>query len=157
MNIIASLISVDPETAEEVVEDLSSLFRASLNDSSDSPVPLVEEMDLCDKYVHIESLRLEDRLDVDWHVEVDVNEVRIPLLTLQPILENAIYHGIQPNAEGGTVTVSITEEGGYVKMSVRNPLPPVDSNHKEGNRMALDNIGRRLQAVYGDEARVTNG
>lgn len=152
MNIIASLISVDPDTAEEVVEDLSVLFRASLNDSSDKPVPLREELLLCEKYVHIESLRLDDRLDVDWQVEVDLDDIRIPLLTLQPLLENAIYHGIQPIPEGGTVVVRIFAEDQKLYIHLTNPLPAGNYAHETGNRMAIDNIRHRLQAIYGDEA-----
>lgn len=157
MNIIASLISVDPETAEEVVEDLSVLFRASLNDSADSQVTLAEEIDLCDKYVHIESLRLDDRLDVDWQIAADIRGIRIPMLTLQPVLENAIYHGIQPTPEGGTVTVSIAIDKGNVVISVRNPLPVSEPSHKTGNRMALENIRRRFDAIYGDAATIETG
>ncbi len=154
MNIIASLIAIDPETAEEVVEDLSILFRASLNDTSDLPVPLAEEIELCDKYVHIESLRLDDRLDVEWQVETDIESLSIPLLTLQPILENAIYHGIQPNPEGGVVRVTVTATDDEVVINVRNPLPPGDFTHASGNRMALDNIRSRLNAIYGPGAEV---
>ena len=103
MNIIASLISVDPDLAEQVVEHLSELFRASLSDMTNEPVPvpLAQELALCQKYAHIESLRLDHRLQLEWQIDVDVNEVRIPMLTLQPLLENAIYHGIQPLPEGG--------------------------------------------------------
>jgi len=151
MNIIASLISVDPETAEEVVEDLSMLFRASLNDTSDHPVALSEELGLCKKYVHIESLRLDDRLAIDWQIGVDADEVRIPMLTLQPLLENAIYHGIQPLPEGGKVTVAVTQEENYLKVAITNPLPGKKYSHEQGNRMALDNIRRRLVAIYGPE------
>ncbi|MFT4676060.1 MAG: two-component system sensor histidine kinase AlgZ [Patiriisocius sp.] len=154
MNIIASLISVDPETAEEVVEDLSVLFRASLNDSSDKPVPLSEELSLCEKYVHIESLRLDERLEVDWQVEVDESKVTIPLLTLQPLLENAIYHGIQPIPEGGTVLVRILTENSQLVIHITNPLPPDTYAHDQGNRMAIDNIRHRLQAIYGEQARL---
>lgn len=157
MNIIASLISVDPETAEEVVEDLSVLFRASLNDTTNEPVPLQQEIDLCDKYVHIESLRLDDRLDVDWVLEADIDAIRIPLLTLQPVVENAIYHGIQPRPEGGTVTVTIREAPELVEIEVRNPLANADFSHVRGNRMALDNIRRRLEAIYGADASVVTG
>lgn len=152
MNIIASLISVDPETAEEVVEDLSVLFRASLNDSSDKPVLLSEELSLCEKYVHIESLRLDERLTVEWQIDVDDSEVRIPLLTLQPLLENAIYHGIQPIPEGGTVFVRILAENGLLVIHITNPLPKDQYSHDQGNRMAIDNIRHRLQAVYGERA-----
>lgn len=152
MNIIASLISVDPDTAEEVVEDLSVLFRASLNDSSDQPVPLKEELMLCKKYVHIESLRLDDRLDVNWRVDVDEENIRIPMLTLQPLLENAIYHGIQPLPEGGTVVVEIFERDDQLVIRLENPLPQGSYSHKAGNRMAIENIRHRLQAIYGEEA-----
>ncbi|MCB1644802.1 MAG: sensor histidine kinase [Pseudomonadales bacterium] len=154
MNIIASLIAVDPETAEEVVEDLSVLFRASLNQSSDKPVPLSDELDLCRKYVHIEGLRLDERLRVDWDVQVDPDSIRIPLLTLQPLLENSIYHGIQPLPGGGTVTVSIYEQEGHLVTCITNPRPDKNYSHAHGNRMALDNIARRLEAIYGREAKV---
>ena len=133
MNIIASLISIDPETAETVVEDLSMLFRASLNDSSNLPVPLAEELDLCRKYVHIESL-----------------------LTLQPLLENAIYHGIQPRPEGGEVVVNIQSLVGKLVATISNPLPSGDFSREPGNRMAVDNIKRRLEAIYGTEASITS-
>ena len=155
MNIIASLISIDPEVAEEVVEDLSVLFRASLNDSSNKPVSLKEELSLCEKYVHIESLRLDDRLVVDWQVNVDVTAVTIPLLTLQPLLENAIYHGIQPLPEGGTVTVSISEAAGMLELVIVNPVAHENHSSEPGNRMALDNTRRRLEAIYGKSAAVT--
>jgi two-component system sensor histidine kinase AlgZ len=92
MNIIASLIATDPDTAETVVEDLSELFRASLNDVGNQ-VLLSEELDLCERYVRIESLRLGDRLKLDWQVGEPHKPVKIPMLTLQPLLENAIYHG----------------------------------------------------------------
>ncbi len=155
MNIIASLISVDPETAEEVVEDLSVLFRASLNDSSNNPVPLADEIDLCEKYVHIESLRLDDRLALNWQIEVNPALFRIPMLTLQPVIENAIYHGIQPNPDGGTVTVLIREDNGILILEVTNPKTPEKFSHEGGNRMALDNIRRRLEAIYGEDASIT--
>ncbi len=152
MNIIASLITVDPEVAEEVVEDLSVLFRASLNDSTSEPVRLSEELDLCEKYVHIESLRLDDRLAMEWQIDVDPEKVRIPLLTLQPLLENAIYHGIQPRPDGGTVKVTIQAVEDRINIEITNPLSVEESSHERGNRMALDNIRNRLQAIYGAES-----
>lgn len=154
MNIIASLIAVDPDLAEEVVEDLSTLFRASLNESSAATVRLSEELDLCRKYVHIESLRLDDRLEVDWQIDVDVELVRIPLLTIQPLLENAIYHGIQPLPSGGRVTVQIRTDAQLIEILIKNPVARGYS-HQKGNRMALDNIRNRMTALYGQEARLT--
>ncbi|MCZ6501556.1 MAG: histidine kinase [Gammaproteobacteria bacterium] len=155
MNIIASLISVDPQLAEEVVEDLSVLFRASLNDTSNQPVPLKEELALCEKYVHIESLRLDERLKVDWRINVDTSRVDIPMLTLQPLLENAIYHGIQPLPKGGVVVVDINSEDNMLNLTVTNPVANENHSHEHGNRMALDNTRRRLKAVYGQDASVT--
>ena len=155
MNIIASLISIDPDLAEEVVEDLSMLFRASLNDSTSEPVTLAQELDLCEKYVHIESLRLDDRLTVQWDVNVDTAAIRIPLLTLQPLLENSIYHGIQPLPKGGTVTLSVELEGPHVQIEITNPMSDTSYEHKQGNRMAIDNIRNRMTALYGPEALLT--
>ena len=155
MNIIASLISIDPDLAEEVVEDLSSLFRASLNDSTSEPVTLAQELDLCEKYVYIESLRLDDRLTVQWDVNVDTAAISIPLLTLQPLLENSIYHGIQPLPKGGTVTVSVELEGPHVQIEITNPMSDTSYEHKQGNRMAIDNIRNRMTALYGPEALLT--
>lgn len=152
MNIIASLIAVDPDTAEQVVEDLSRLFRASLKETGNE-VQLVEELALCERYVRIEQLRMGERLQVEWSVPDEVRRACVPLLTLQPLLENAIYHGIQPLAAGGLVEVSAAQKEDLLVLSVRNPRPEGESPH-QGNRMALENIRHRLQALYGDRARV---
>ncbi len=154
MNIIASLISIDPDLAEEVVEDLSVLFRASLSDANALPVPLEEELDLCRKYVHIESLRLDDRLEVEWQINVDTSSVRIPMLTLQPMLENAIYHGIQPLPKGGVVVVDISSDMGMLNLTISNPVAHDNSTHEHGNKMSLENTRRRLEVVYGPDASV---
>ena len=152
MNIIASLIAIDPETAESVVEDLSELFRASLNEAGNQ-VPIHVELDLCQRYVRIESLRLGERLRLDWQLDELPDGIQIPLLTLQPLLENAIYHGIQPLAEGGTVSVRIWSEADEIRIRITNPLPvPGARAGAEGNRMALENIRSRLQVLYGDHA-----
>ena len=154
MNIIASLIASDPDTAETVVEDLSELFRASLNDAGNQ-VALREELDLCERYVRIEALRLGERLRLDWQVAPVPESVRIPLLTLQPLLENAIYHGIQPLPEGGTIEVRLWIEKDYVNVEISNPLPKQSSRHpSQGNRMALNNIRSRLTVLYGARAEL---
>lgn len=155
MNIIASLIPVNPEVAEEVVEDLAVLFRASLNASSDEPVPLAQEIDLCNKYSHIESLRLGDRLKVEWDVDADIEHIKIPMLTLQPLLENAIYHGIQPLAEGGVVSIVVRQADTQLVIDMSNPIGEEDHAHDEGNRMALENIRNRLAVIYGARASMT--
>ena len=150
MNIIASLIAVDPETAESVVEDLSELFRASLNEAGNQ-VPLADELALCRRYVRIEQLRLGERLRVDWQLEPH-QDLKIPLLSLQPLLENAIYHGIQPRPEGGVVTVLLERSDGEVELTVRNPLPTESPSSSSGNRMALANIRSRMEVLYGNRA-----
>ncbi len=155
MNIIASLIATDPDTAESVVEDLSELFRASLNDAGNQ-VSLAEELALCERYVRIEGLRLGDRLRIDWDIQVQPNAIMIPLLTLQPLLENAIYHGIQPLPEGGTINVRVRHEGGQVRVQITNPVPPPEARGEtQGNRMAVNNIKSRLTVLYGAEADLT--
>ncbi len=152
MNIIASLIATDPDTAESVVEDLSELFRASLNDAGNQ-VSLAEELALCERYVRIEGLRLGDRLRLTWDVEVPPQTIKIPLLTLQPLLENAIYHGIQPLPEGGTITVRVRYQSGQVWVQITNPVPPPEARGEtQGNRMAVNNIKSRLAVLYGAEA-----
>lgn len=153
MNIIASLIETDPRTAERVVEDLAELFRASLNEAGNQ-VSLQQELDLCERYVRIEQLRLGKRLTVAWQVDAIPHAVRIPLLTLQPLLENAIYHGIQPLPEGGVVNVRVRVEPQRVALEIDNPLPPAGQSqrHAQGNRMALANIRSRLAVLYGERA-----
>ena len=153
MNIIASLIATDPETAEDVVEDLAELFRASLNEAGNQ-VPLEEELQLCERYLRIESLRLGDRLQLDWQIEGSDGHVLIPLLTLQPLLENAIYHGIQPIPEGGSIEVNIAYEDDMVHARITNPLSQHDAAQDGGNHMALNNIRSRLNVLYGGRAEL---
>jgi len=180
MNIIASLIETDPETAESVVEDLAELFRASLNEASHE-VPLADELALCERYLRIEQLRLGDRLRLDWRVEPIPAGVCIPLLTLQPLLENAIYHGIQPLPEGGTIGVRVAFSDDQVEVEISNPIPavadvahapvidpdprragqdhagPSRAGQSQGNRMALNNIRARLAVLHGATARLEAG
>ena len=152
MNIIASLISVDPDAAEQAVEDLSRLFRASLSESGNL-VTLEQELSLVRRYIRIEQLRMGERLRVEWDIQLETEKVMIPQLTLQPLVENALYHGIQPLAEGGVLKIAVWPEGDRVRILISNPKPPGISGH-QGNRMALENISLRLQAIYGVAASV---
>lgn len=157
MNIIASLIETDPETAEAVVEDLSELFRASLGEAGQQ-VPLQTELDLCDRYVRIERLRLGERLRIEWRTDPIPHGVQIPLLTLQPLVENAIYHGVQPLPEGGLIEVEIHIEDGRVEIVLTNPVVPESmqaGRHTTGNHMAMANIRSRLAVLYGPAASLT--
>ena len=153
MNSIASLIEIDPPLAESLIEDLSDLFRASL--SEPGLVTLEHELDLCKRFSRIEQTRLGDRLQMNWNVEGSVNEVSIPSLLLQPLVENAIYHGIQPLEKGGEVDIDVFIGGGEVRLAVSNPVEVnVPKGRKtQGNGIALDNMRGRLEAYYGSKAR----
>ncbi|MDO3721710.1 sensor histidine kinase [Marinobacter sp. chi1] len=151
MNTIASLIAINPEQAEEAVLDLSELFRASLR-NTDQLVPLGRELELCRRYLGIEALRLGDRLHVEWDIAPGLEHQAIPPLALQPLVENAIYHGIQPCAAGGTVRIEAQARGQFVYLLVQNPKPDQSGRQHEGNRMALGNIQSRLAALFGEPA-----
>jgi two-component system sensor histidine kinase AlgZ len=152
MNIIASLIETEPKLAERVVEDLSELFRATLSDANEL-VPLEREIALTKNYVNIENLRLGDRLQVDWQIDTFDETVVLPQLSLQPLLENAIYHGIQPLPNGGTITVKILNDNKKIVVTITNPvLPGPIKPGRTGNNLALDNFKHRLQAYYGEVA-----
>jgi len=163
MNTIASLIAVDQETAERVVIELSQLFRASLNEPG--LITLRKEIDLCRYYMDIEQMRLGGRLQVNWNVRSDagvelavddemLDRITIPSLLLQPLMENAVYHGIQPSPQGGTVRIDLTLGAQQVVVRVCNPLPSgedktVGLDKSRGNGIALENIRHRLHAYYG--------
>lgn len=154
MNIIASLIAIDQQAAEQAVEDLAALFRASLAETV-TEVPLSQELEWCERYVRIEQLRLGARLQVEWQLQGVPMTLRIPALSLQPLLENAIYHGIQLLPEGGKVTVYGRYEAGELLLSVANPVPAGRAPTTRGNRIAHENIHQRLQALYGPRAGLT--
>lgn len=153
MNSIASLIASQPDKAERMVEDLSCLFRASL--AEPGLVPLREELDLCRQYMDIEQIRLGDRLQVQWHIDETVESGHypcpVPSLLIQPLLENAIQHGIQSLASGGRVTIDISLDGGRVNIQITNPVGDGERS-ANGNHMALANIDHRLQAHFGSVA-----
>ncbi|MCH2158286.1 MAG: histidine kinase [Oleiphilaceae bacterium] len=146
MNSIASLIATKPELAEDAVLDLSELFRSTLN-TQRRYVALQEEISLCKKYLNIEGLRLGDRLRVSWKIADNTLQVMIPPLTLQPIVENAIYHGIQPLADGGTIDFEAYIKNEHVYLLVSNPVGESEKN-THGNHIALSNIADRLSAMY---------
>lgn len=154
MNIIASLIQTKPQLAEQAVEDLSEIFRATLRDSG-SMVPLSEEWILCRNYLRIEGLRLGDRLQIDVDLSAVPENATIPMLTLQPLLENAIYHGIQALEKGGTIRIRGEMQDNLVHIKITNPVPlPSQSMPPQGNRIALVNIGHRLNLLFGSHARM---
>ena len=154
MNTIASLTRTQPALAEEVVEDLAELFRMTLADTREQ-ITLKEELDLCQRYLHIEKLRLGDRLNVTWNMQNLADNTPLPALIIQPLLENAIYHGIEPLPEGGAVYIIGWQDDGIINITVNNPLPPQHpNNHRAGHGMALENIRERLAAHYGKKGEL---
>ena len=148
MNTIAALTRSDPELAEEAVEDLADLFRQSLAEVGQQ-VTLAEELELSKRYLHIEQLRLGERLRVEWNIDALPSDARVPPLSLQPLLENAIYHGIEPRADGGVIKVTGRRDGDALTIAIDNPLPDTVTQTHDGNKMALDNIRARFEALHG--------
>jgi two-component system sensor histidine kinase AlgZ len=144
MNTIASLIRSRPAEAERAVEDLSDLFRAALGRDA-ALSTLGAELDLMRQYLDIEKLRLGERLRVDMAVDDLPADLPIPALLLQPLVENAIYHGIQQLPEGGTVSVRGRREAGAVVLEIRNPQPPPAARAAPRHGMALDNTRARIE------------
>lgn len=156
MNTIAALTRSNPARAEEAVHDLADLFRANLSEKRNE-IALAEEIDVAHTYQRMEQLRLGDRLRVEWKVDALPKDALVPGLTLQPLLENAIYHGIEPRPDGGTVTVTGEFNKGMITIVVRNPVPASNLTMREGNRLALANIKERLDLMYGESATVKAG
>jgi two-component system sensor histidine kinase AlgZ len=154
MNTIASLTRTDPRQAEEAVEDLSDLLRASLS-SNRNRTTLKEELEVAAIYHRIEKLRLGDRLRIRWDIDALPMRAKIPSLTIQPLIENAIYHGIELLPDGGDVIVNGRRDGKYLHISVSNPVAAGKTRGKDGNKMALANIRQRFELAYGNRASVT--
>ncbi len=155
MNTIASLTRHQPALAEESIEDLADLFRASLQDIRQAAT-IADEIALCKRYLRIEKHRLGDRLQVCWETDALQQEMLIPSLSLQPILENAIYHGIEPMPKGGRIHIMAEKKGNHYSLSVENPLSDgiAVSTHHDGNRLAQENIRQRLAAFFGPGAKL---
>jgi two-component system sensor histidine kinase AlgZ len=153
MNTIASLTRTDPRQAEAAVEDLSELLRANLSDSGDR-TSLKAEFEVAKIYQRIEKLRLGERLNVRWDVAELPMRALIPSLTIQPLLENAIYHGIELLPEGGQVTITGKRNDEHIEISVSNPVAPGKRRAKGGNKMAMSNIQQRFELAYGNRGKV---
>ncbi len=151
MNTIASLTRTRPGKAEMATENLADLFRASLLDSKQYQT-LAEEFELCRRYLEIEALRLGDRLQVEWRIDDLPPQALIPPLLLQPLLENAIYHGIEPLTGGGCIEISGEENHQRLQIVIDNPVPQANPQRRSGNRIALNNIRERLHTLYGARA-----
>ena len=151
MNTIASLTHDQPDLAEQAIENLSDLFRASL--AAESSISLQQELELTRSYIELEALRLGDRLEVVWKLPSPPPSLNLPALTLQPLVENAIYHGIEPLPTGGIIEIEIRQSGTATEILISNPVIPVQqSGRRQGNRMAMENIRERLALAFDGQA-----
>ncbi|MEM7563522.1 MAG: histidine kinase [Pseudomonadota bacterium] len=151
MNTIASLTHDQPDLAEEAIENLSDLFRVSL--AAEDSITLQQELELTRSYIDLEALRLGERLVVNWNLPEEEPVFNLPALTLQPLVENAIYHGVEPLQDGGTIEITISEREDNIEISISNPLAPkADNGRRSGNQMAVDNIRERLSLAFGGTA-----
>jgi two-component system, LytTR family, sensor histidine kinase AlgZ len=150
INAVLSLIRENPKRAETALEDMADLFRVLMADNRDLST-LVREVELTRQYLDLEQLRLGERLSVQWHTENMPGEALIPPLVLQPLVENAVYHGIEPRSERGEISINVYKVRDEVHLVLRNPYRQ-DGNHHSGNKMALGNIRERLTLHFDAEA-----
>ncbi len=157
LNTIAQLIHQDPKDAEDALLDLADIFRTTLD--TRNRITLKEELDVTLRYLRMEGLRLgKKRLNIVWDMDKNTLpfNMMIPPLLLQPLVENAIYHGVQPRKEGGTLGISLYDAGKHLDVVVTNPIPPEGTNsHQKGNHIAQENLKNRLQLAYGARANIS--
>jgi two-component system sensor histidine kinase AlgZ len=155
INTIANLTHTDPGLAEELLQDLADLLRAALV-TGGGRATLAQELDLSRRYLRIEKQRLGERMEILWDVDELPGDAALPTLSLQPLVENAVYHGIAPARSPGVIRITGRYRRGQVNLSVRNSLPedPERDRHTGGNRMPLNNVRQRLAAMYPGATRV---
>lgn len=157
LNTIASLASTQPELAEEATLDLADLFRGTMANAS-YEVQLKDEWNLARRYLRIEKLRLGSRLQLEWAVDTIPKNAVIPQLTIQPLVENAIYHGIEHLPEGGTITIRGFMEDDIIHLTISNPVPDyTPPKERASNKMAQENIKLRIAAFYGKKGKLSVG
>jgi len=150
LNAVLSLIRDQPKQAETALEDMADLFRVLMAENREL-VPIAQEIALCRQYLALEKLRLDERLNVEWLIDDVPPDILIPPLLLQPLIENAVYHGIEPLIGGGTITVQVYTKRNEVHLILKNPYT-AQSKHHNGNNMALKNIKERLTLHFDLEA-----
>ena len=152
LNAVLSLIRRDPRRAERALEDLADLFRTLMSDARQF-TRLADEIALLERYASIEQLRLGERLRITWELDAAPPDALLPPLVLQPLLENAVYHGIEPATGSGEILVHIERRGDRVLVRIENPFLP-QHQHRSGNRIAFENIRERLVLFFDAEARI---
>ena len=154
INAALSLVRSEPSRAETALEDMADLFRVLMRDNREL-APLADEVQLCRQYLALEKLRLGERLQVEWHTKNMPRDALVPPLVLQPLLENAVYHGIEPLSEPGVVSVNVFYKGGDVHAILRNPYRSEGGSHHAGNKMAVANVRERLALHFDAEASLS--
>ena len=153
INAVLGIVRADPKRAEAALEDMADLFRMAMAHDG-ALVPARQEMALARQYLELEKLRLGERLKVNWHTEDMPEDALLPPLMLQPLLENAVYHGIEPLTEGGAIDIRLYRSGNEIHLEMYNPRQK-QGGHHAGNKMALSNIRERLALQFDLEARYT--
>ena len=153
LNSAIASVRGDPRLAERILLDMADLFRSVLSDES-AVVRMERELEVAKSYIEIEQLRLGDRLEVDWAVAQESLQLKVPALILQPLLENAVYHGIERLEAGGRITTQIAIQGDRLVIIVENPVSMADTPFRAGSGMALDNIRERIALQYDGDARM---
>jgi LytS/YehU family sensor histidine kinase len=153
LTVVAELIATSPEQAEVVVVRLSQLYRAMVRSSANRMVTLGQELDLVRDYLELERARFGDKLGVEWAVDVDLHPARVPALLLQPLVENAVNHGVRRKVGNGKVRISASKEGSSLLISVRDDGPGWHES-TGGNGFGLRSVKQRLQLLYGAGAEL---
>lgn len=152
LNTVLSLMRSRPREAEATLENLADLFRVFMKDTREL-VPLDDEIETCRQYLAIEQLRLGERLRVEWSIEAMPGDALLPSLLLQPLVENAVHHGIEPRTESGTIAIEVVRVGERVRVEIVNPIAE-QAPTRPGNQMALSNVRERLMLLYDMEAEL---
>ncbi len=179
INAVLGIVRAQPKLAETALEDMADLFRMAMSDARDL-VPLHREIHLSKRYIALEQLRMGERLNVEWQIQDVPENALIPPLLLQPLLENAVYHGIELLPQGGSINIVLRRSGDGLRLTMENPCvePSTSSadirdsrglqnireleksvatytgnNRRQNNKMALQNIRERLDLLFDAEAR----
>ena len=147
LNSAIALVRTEPAQAEALLEDLSDLFRHALM-AQDEATTLGAEIALAQRYLAIEQVRFGERLRVQWLLDPSADGARLPPLLLQPLVENAVLHGIEPNRTGGKLRISTRRKGARAVISITNTLPPEDQRRPGGHGIALANVRARLALLH---------
>jgi LytS/YehU family sensor histidine kinase len=153
LNSISALTSIDPSRAREMCVLLADFLRMTLGLGEKALIPLQVELDLLEKYCAIEKVRFGDRLNIEQHIQDDTKNCLLPPLLLQPLVENAVVHGIAQLPEGGRIRLQATRGNGRVTLLVENTWDP-EAGPSRRNGVGLKNVQRRLEARYGKDAQL---